>query len=83
MVTINAHPKETSIDVYNQGPPLIVKNNINWFSPLQSIRVSDEEKDHMGFGLYLAKLIINFHSGEIAIANKDKGVCVNIKFITE
>ena len=83
MVTINAHPKETSIDVYNQGPPLIVKNNINWFSPLQSIRASDEEKDHMGFGLYLAKLIINFHSGEIAIANKDKGVCVNIKFITE
>jgi K+-sensing histidine kinase KdpD len=57
---------------------LRAKNNINWFSPLQSRRPIDEEKNHMGFGLYLARLIIHFHSGEITISNKNKGVCVNI-----
>jgi two-component system sensor histidine kinase ChvG len=77
-VTIDIQAKQTTMEIYNQGPPLRAKNNINWFSPLQSRRTIDEEKNHMGFGLYLARLIIHFHSGEITISNKNKGVCVNI-----
>jgi signal transduction histidine kinase len=33
----------------------------------------------MGLGLYLAKLVVDFHLGKINIFNKKLGVCVTVK----
>jgi K+-sensing histidine kinase KdpD len=42
----------------------------------------DAQQSHLGLGLYIARIIADYHKGDITIANNDDkdGVCVRIIF---
>lgn len=80
--------KETSIEVnyhitsgkaqfsiFNAGPllPPDMANHI--FDSMVSVRESSKQKEpHLGLGLYMARLICDFHGATITATNKNQGV---------
>ncbi|MBM7070854.1 proteobacterial dedicated sortase system histidine kinase [Shewanella sp. 202IG2-18] len=71
------------VSVTNEGPklPLGMENEI--FSSLISIRENNSNSPpHLGFGLYIAKLIAEFHNGSISAKNRTDvdGVLVTVLF---
>lgn len=71
-----------SIYVANQGPTLPENMQSELFDSMVSIREhnTSSETPHLGLGLYIAKLIANFHKAQIWISNNESmdGVTVKI-----
>lgn len=64
-----------SIEVINQGPPIAEEMKDELFNLLVSVREQNDEQLHLGLGLYMAKLIAEFHGLSInASSSKDKGM---------
>ncbi|WP_457668317.1 ATP-binding protein [Thiolapillus sp.] len=55
------------ICVSNQGAPLPA--NMDLFQSMVSLREKKQEQPHLGLGLYLVKLIAEFHGGETRVEN--------------
>ncbi|OAN11723.1 proteobacterial dedicated sortase system histidine kinase [Photobacterium jeanii] len=81
-VQLATNTQEAVLTVSNRGP-LLPENMANQLlNSMVSIR-SQEKKDkpHLGLGLYIARLITDYHQGDIAIRNRhdNLGVEVEIK----
>ena len=65
--------QETAVlRVMNQGPGLPEDMRENLFDSMVSIRSEyDGTSSHLGLGLYIAKVITEFHGGEIALSNRE------------
>jgi signal transduction histidine kinase len=61
------------IGVVNPGPPLPERMRSQLFDSMVSVRSGDAEQ-HLGLGLYIAKLIAEGHGGNISAINTDGGV---------
>jgi two-component system, OmpR family, sensor histidine kinase ChvG len=76
-------PDSVAIQIINSGPRLPDDMLDELFNSMVSVR-SERTKagPHLGLGLFVAKLIAEFHSGKISASNlKDEdGVCINIVF---
>jgi signal transduction histidine kinase len=69
------------IVVRNEGPPLPEEMQRRLFESMVSIRpAGTAATPHLGFGLYLVRLIAQFHGGEAVARNRDdgKGVVVSV-----
>jgi len=71
------------IQVINSGPYLPAGMLDELFNSMVSVRNERSEAGpHLGLGLFVAKLIVEFHSGKISASNlkDEEGVCINIAF---
>ncbi|MGH8496527.1 MAG: proteobacterial dedicated sortase system histidine kinase [Gammaproteobacteria bacterium] len=61
------------LEVFNAGGPLPEDMQAQLFDSLVSVRESAGETPHLGLGLYIARLIAQFHGGTIAARNVERG----------
>lgn len=62
------------IGVANEGPPLPERMRDRLFDSLVSVRErTASDRPHLGFGLYIARLIAEFHGGHIRADNLEDG----------
>ena len=57
------------IFVENQGTPLAADVKENLFEPMFSQRQQRDDQPHMGLGLYIVRLIADFHSASVEALN--------------
>lgn len=72
--------------VLNEGPPLPQEMSGRLFQSMVSIRPRQNSPDpHLGLGLYIVRLITEFHRGEVSAANREdrEGVVVTVKLPLE
>lgn len=64
--------------VINQGPELPEAMRQQLFDSMISIRDKSDRHPHLGLGLYLVRLIAEFHHGGVAAENTGDGVCFSM-----
>ncbi|MEJ2454512.1 MAG: histidine kinase dimerization/phospho-acceptor domain-containing protein [Candidatus Thiodiazotropha sp.] len=65
---------QVQIAVENQGSPLPKDMEHALFASMVSVRDKNGNEPHLGLGLYLVKLIVEFHNGEAGAKNLVNGV---------
>lgn len=68
------------IDVINQGSRLPEGMSERIFEPLVSLGRKDAQKSRLGMGLYVVKLIANFHGGDVIARNLSSSAGVIFSF---
>ncbi len=68
------------ISVANQGPPLPQEMHANLFDSMVSMRQGKSDQPHLGLGLYIVRLIAEYHHGHVEVENlgDDKGVVFSV-----
>ncbi len=61
------------LSVGNQGPLLPAEMPDRLFDSMVSVRARKEERPHLGLGLYIVRLIADFHGGEARARNRPAG----------
>ena len=84
-ITLRKHNKNNDaiLNIENIGPLLSNDSNQDLFQSMVSIRPTSQQHDtHLGLGLYIAKMICDYHQAELSIANNRDltGVEVSITF---
>ena len=84
-IIINLLEKNDAIElqVINSGPTLPVDMLDELFNSMISVRNERSEAGpHLGLGLFVAKLIAEYHGGKISASNlaNEEGVCMTVKF---
>jgi two-component system sensor histidine kinase ChvG len=64
-----AEPGWARLEVENPGPPLAPQNLPRIFESLWQSRVDADSRPHFGLGLYIVRLIAEFHDGDAAAEN--------------
>ena len=81
-VTLAADNQRAHIEVKNQGDELPDNMQGRLFDSMVSVRTNKgpTQQPHLGLGLYIARLIAEFHKGRIEISNRKdiKGVVVRV-----
>jgi signal transduction histidine kinase len=68
------------ISVINQGPRLDESTQQKLFKSMSSYRSSTtDQQPHLGLGLYLVRLIAEFHQGRVRAENLPNGVCFTME----
>ena len=65
------------LDVTNPGPPLPERMRHQMFDSMVSVRPGSDDQ-HLGLGLYVARLIAEGHGGKIEATNTADGVTVRV-----
>ncbi|NNF15662.1 MAG: HAMP domain-containing protein [Gammaproteobacteria bacterium] len=77
-------PRHYVLAISNEGPPLPANMADRLFDSLISVRDaggSSTDSTHLGFGLYIAKLVVQLHSGTISAHNLRDGGGVEFKIV--
>ena len=69
---------ELILSVTNPGPPLPERMRSQLFDSMVSVR-SDSQDRHLGFGLFIARLIATGHGGSIDARNVEGGVAFEVR----
>ena len=71
VIEIRCSPQagKVAIGVRNRGPLLRPETDV--FQSMVSLRTGRQDEPHLGLGLYLVRLICEFHGGEASAANLD------------
>jgi signal transduction histidine kinase len=77
-VRLRAEPQALAIEVDNPGPslPELVRGRL--FESLWQSRAGTDSQPHFGLGLYIVRLIAEFHGGEAVATNLPDGSGVRI-----
>jgi two-component system sensor histidine kinase ChvG len=70
-ITVTRQAGFSSLCVSNQGP--LLPAGVDLFQSMVSVRKNKSEQPHMGLGLYLVKLIAEFHHGQTSAGNLPDG----------
>lgn len=78
---LSATGRDCRLSVANQGPPLPPQLNGRLFESLVSSRGSSDGKPHLGLGLYIVRLIADFHGGSVGATNlpDQAGVVISLE----
>ena len=73
-------PESINLEVINYGQTLPDEMGDQLFNSMISVRNNKDGKLHLGLGLYISRLIAEFHGGEIMAHNLDdkSGVCFTV-----
>ena len=85
-VTLRHTDKIIELCISNLGPALPENMQHQLFDSMVSIRKNqNSEQAHLGLGLYIAKMIANYHYGDVTIKNREEndGVVVSVNFRTQ
>jgi two-component system, OmpR family, sensor histidine kinase ChvG len=79
-VAASASDGYVRIDVANPGPPLPDGATEQLFESLWQSRNGADSRPHLGLGLYIVKLIAEFHGGRVNAASTDAplGACFSV-----
>jgi dedicated sortase system histidine kinase len=66
------------LSVSNPGPPLPERMRTQMFDSMVSVRPGDGDR-HLGLGLYIARLVVVGHGGNISADNIDGGVLIQVR----
>jgi len=77
VIALDADADQFTISVSNPGPPLPERMRGQLFDSMVSVRESSAS-EHLGLGLYVAKLIAEGHGGTIRAENTQDGVVFHI-----
>ena len=77
-VRLLAAPREAVIEVENPGPPLPVHLEGRLFESLWQSRSDPDSRPHFGLGLYIVRLIAEFHGGEARAMSLADGTGVRV-----
>lgn len=72
-VTLTRGTSNYELSVSNDGPPIPPEMLGRLFESLFEQRASRDERPHFGLGLYIVRLIAEFHSGEVGATNRADG----------
>ena len=61
--------RQACLSIINSGPTLPVALGQELFESMVSIRTTETSEPHLGLGLYLVKLICEFHNGSVEAEN--------------
>jgi signal transduction histidine kinase len=78
-IGLSQHEDGLRLSVSNPGPPLPDKMRTQLFDSMISVR-SRGNDEHLGLGLYIARLIAEGHGGSIRAENTDDGVRFETRF---
>ncbi|HXO15672.1 MAG TPA: ATP-binding protein [Steroidobacteraceae bacterium] len=73
IVRLRLDPQAAVIEVDNPGPPLPAHVQGRLFESLWQSRAGPDSQPHFGLGLYIVRLIADFHGGEASAANLPDG----------
>lgn len=78
---LNVEGRDCRLSVANEGPILPPQLNGRLFESLVSSRGSSDGKPHLGLGLYIVRLIADFHGGSVSATNlpDDAGVLITLE----
>jgi signal transduction histidine kinase len=80
-VSLRADETHAEISVANPGPPLPAEASTRLFESLWQSRVESDKRPHFGLGLYIVRLIAEFHGGSAQAANlpDDSGAVFSVR----
>lgn len=80
VITLEGDDEHYRISIANPGPPLPESMRSQLFDSMVSVRQGGDAGEHLGLGLYIAKLIAEGHGGTIQAENTENGVvfCVQL-----
>jgi dedicated sortase system histidine kinase len=80
-VALSVAGRQVTLRVANQGPTLPEGRQARLFDSMVSLRAAGSASPHLGLGLYIVRLIAEFHHGTARIANRDDaaGIAVTIR----
>jgi two-component system, OmpR family, sensor histidine kinase ChvG len=73
IVRLRLDPQAAVIEVDNPGPPLPAHVQGRLFESLWQSRAGPDSQPHFGLGLYIVRLIAEFHGGEASATNLPDG----------
>ncbi len=76
---LRSHGGLAEIAVTNAGPPLPAALEGQLFDSLVSLRERSDGRPHLGLGLYVVRLVAEFHGGQVHAKNIPGGVCVTLR----
>jgi signal transduction histidine kinase len=68
-VALRADATHAEVSVANPGPPLPAEASTRLFESLWQSRAESDRRPHFGLGLYIVRLIAEFHGGSAQAAN--------------
>ena len=78
-ITLKQHENHALLIVSNIGPLLPKNMNEDLLNSMVSVRPpKKQDKTHLGLGLFIAKMITEFHQGEICIQNRQDNLGVEV-----
>jgi signal transduction histidine kinase len=69
-ITLERNPGVYRLVVANDGPPIAPAMLGRLFESLSEQRAGRDDKPHLGLGLYIVRLIAEFHGGQASAANR-------------
>ena len=83
LISCERRPQTVELTVFNEGRLLPADTDI--FQSMYSGREGRQEEPHLGLGLYLVRLICEFHGGTVSAANRShpSGVAVTLSLPTD
>ncbi len=80
-LSLDADPRTCRLSVVNGGPPLPPQLDGRLFESLVSHRPANESKPHLGLGLFIVRLIADFHHASVTATNlpDESGVVFSVQ----
>jgi dedicated sortase system histidine kinase len=68
-ITAQRRGEQVQLAISNQGPPLPEEMGDRLFESMVSVRAHKGDTPHLGLGLHIVRLVVEFHGGQVAAAN--------------
>ena len=79
VIRIQQHDHNLVLSILNQGESLPEHMQDNLFESMVSVRSKKGEAPHLGLGLYIVRLIVDFHEGSVRALNRQDTQGVEIR----
>ena len=78
---LREEPGYWNLSVANEGPALPAGIKDRLFEPMVSLREQQTGSVHLGLGLHIVRLIVDFHHGRVSVDNlaDDSGVVISMR----
>ena len=68
-ISVSSQSGNVILSVANEGPPLPEEMRANLFDSMVTMRQGKSDRPHLGLGLYIVRLIAEYHRGRVEVQN--------------